>query len=172
MLNKTSLELAKFILVCICRINIKFRRKLTIKVSRVPTVNDGTSNLNISIQTKHHVRFMVMGGEVRILVCSFLVSHGNIRYAQQQMRLCRAFLTVDLTKTKLTSKGLFWASTRRLHLAVRLLRSASPIGDGCDKVAHGRLFTLVECDGGSDAFRLPLTRAKWQTLNYTRASHR
>lgn len=73
MLNKTSLELAKFILVCICRINMKFRRKLTIKVSRVPTVNDGTSNLNISIQTKHHVRFMVMGGEVRILVCSFLV---------------------------------------------------------------------------------------------------
>jgi hypothetical protein len=67
-----------------------------------------------------------------------------------------------------------------LHLAVRLLRSTSPIGDACDKVAHGRLFTQAECDGLGLAWgvqmhcayslTVPLTRAKWQTHNYVHAS--
>jgi hypothetical protein len=151
---------------------MKFREKLTIKVSRVPTVSDGTSNLNISIQTKHHVRVIVMGGELRILVCSFLVfprQHKICSTTNDCPRLSHS----RLNENKLTSKGLFWASTRRLHLAVRLLWSTSPIGNGCDKVAHGRLFIKVDCNWGFRCIPLTVNAGKMaKTLNYTRACHR
>ena len=123
------------------------------RVSRVPTVKEGTSNLNISVKTRRKQDVSRCHGQSRKLSCIFVFHNSTPNPCELKNYHLESPANTNVSKIitegriadhgskfiQLTSKWFFRTSTSRLHLAVGLLWCASTIRDCCDEVAHGQV---------------------------------
>jgi hypothetical protein len=94
------------------------KQGLTIKLSRVPTINEGASNLKISVQIKNEMNTM-----------TFFFRNMHQTWTHRFELACQVDFCSCLLK-----------------LPISLIRSTSSIRDGGDKVAHDEENTRLMCN--------------------------